>query len=144
MEDFVESTEILQWRGPRWAASVKHAPYYLMRLQSSSTAYQDSKLKCEVSVQQLLRLYENAFLRIIDSENCCHAHAPSHTPLSQSRTAAVSLNADIDHPLTLSPLVRVPFAGRRSRGKLSSFPSGRSCDCDDSSPQPCITAPLDV
>ena len=36
------------------------------------------------------------------------------------------------------------IAERWSRGELSSFPSGRSCDCDDSSPQPCITAPLDV
>ena len=79
------STEILQWRGPRWAASLKHAPDYLMRLQSSSTVYQDSKLKCEVSIHQLLRLFENAFLRIIDSEKCCPAHAPSHTPLSQKQ-----------------------------------------------------------
>ena len=48
MEDSVGSTEILQWRAPRWAASLKHAPSYLMRLQSSSTVYQDSKLKYEV------------------------------------------------------------------------------------------------
>ena len=96
------STEILQWRGPKWAASLKHAPDYLMRLQSSSAVYQDSKLKCEVSIFLLLRLLYNAFLRIIDSENCCHAQVPLHTSLSQSRTAAESVNATVDHPLILS------------------------------------------
>ena len=107
----------------------------------------NSKLKCEVSVHQLLRLIENAILGIFDSEDCCHAHVPLHAPLFRSRTAAESIDVIVDHPLALSPSVCVSsssIAERWSRGELSSFPSGRSCDCDDSSPQPCITAPLDV
>ena len=141
------STGILQWRGPRWAASLKHAPYYLMRLQSSQHHIPNSKLKCEVSVHQLLRTIEDAILGIFDSEDCCHAHVPLHAPLFRSRTAAESIDVIVDHPLALSPSVCVSsssIAERWSRGELSSFPSGRSCDCDDSSPQPCITAPLDV
>ena len=114
----VGSTEIVQWRGPRWAASLRHAPYYLMRLQSSSIVYQNSKLKCEVSIAQLLRLLYNAFLRIIDSENCCHAQVPLHTPLSQSRTAAESVNATVDPPLTLSPSVRVSSLQHLRNGGL--------------------------